>query len=495
MTTNDPVLPRALYRVAQVRELDRLAIEKRGIKSGALMERAGEAAFAILRQLWPQAKRVLICSGTGQNGGDGFVVARLAQASDLQVTVTVIGEPKNIHGDALTNVERLRKTPVAMIEWKPGLLNDTDVIVDAMLGTGLDRPVTETHREVIAAINASGKPVLAIDVPSGLNADTGQPLGAAVKAQATVTFVGMKAGLLTGNGPDHCGRIYFSDLNIPAAVYEAVPPAVLRISRSDGVHHLPRRARASHKGHFGHVLVVGGDHGYAGAMRMAAEAAARVGGGLVSAATQPAHAAMISAARPEIMAHGVADRRALAPLLKNATVIAIGPGLGQTAWAQDLLGAVLEQKLPLVVDADALNLIALDPVTRADWILTPHPGEAARLLRTDTAAVQADRYAAARAVRERFGGVCVLKGCGTIIATPDGMYVCDAGNPGMASGGMGDVLTGVIAGLLAQGLSLAGAARHGVCVHAEAADQAAAQGGERGMLATDLMAWLHRLVN
>ncbi|HTT07884.1 MAG TPA: NAD(P)H-hydrate dehydratase [Gammaproteobacteria bacterium] len=495
MAANDPVLPRALYRAAQVRELDHAAIEKHKIPGGALMERAGEAAFAVLCQLWPGAKRILVCSGAGQNGGDGFVVARLAQTAGLQATVAVIGKPKSIRGDALANLECLRKTKVSMTEWKPELLNDADVIVDALLGTGLDRPVSGRMAEVITAINACGKPVLAVDVPSGLNADTGQPRGAAIQAQATVTFVGMKAGLLTGSGPDYCGRINFADLGIPAAVYDAVPPAVTRISRSDGVHHLPRRARASHKGHFGHVLVIGGDHGYAGAVRMAAEAAGRIGSGLVSVATQPAHAPMISAARPEIMAHGVADRRALGPLLKNATVIALGPGLGQSDWAQDLLGAALEQKLPLVVDADALNLIALDPITRTDWVLTPHPGEAARLLRTDTAAVQADRYAAAQAVRERYGGVCVLKGCGTIVATPDGLHVCDAGNPGMASGGMGDVLTGVIAGLLAQGLSISDAARHGVCVHAEAADQAAAQGGERGMLATDLMTWLRRLVN
>lgn len=495
MAANDPVLPHALYRAAQVRELDRVAIKRHGIQSGTLMERAGEAAFAILRQTWPEAKRVLVCSGTGQNGGDGFVVARLAQDAGLRVTVTVIGEPQQMRGDALANVERLRETSVTMADWSSGLLSGADVVVDALFGTGLDRPVSGRQAEVIAAINAGNKPVLAIDVPSGLNADTGQPLGSAIKAQVTVTFVGMKVGLLTGGGPDHCGRIYFSDLNMPAAVYEAVPPAALRIRRSDGVHLLSRRARGSHKGHFGHVLVIGGDHGYAGAVRMAAEAAARAGSGLVSVATQPAHAAMISAARPEIMAHAVADRRALAPLMKNATVVAIGPGLGQSDWAQDLLGAAVEQKLPLVVDADALNLIALDPVKRAEWVLTPHPGEAARLLGKDATAIQADRYAAAEKVRERYGGVCVLKGCGTIIAAPDGMSVCDAGNPGMASGGMGDVLTGVIAGLLAQGLPLADAARHGVCVHAEAADQAAAQSGERGLLATDLMAWIHRLVN
>lgn len=257
---------------------------------------------------------------------------------------------------------------------------------------------------------------------------------------------------------------------------------------------LPPRARASHKGDYGHVLVVGGDHGMVGAVRLAGEAAARTGSGLVSIATRAAHAAVIAAVRPELMCHGVECARDLRVLLQRASVIAIGPGLGQSAWAHDMLAAVLQMRLPRVVDADALNLLAQEPMQCDHWVLTPHPGEAARLLGMTTKQVQADRLQAAQALQQRYGGVCVLKGAGTLVCTSESVAICEAGNPGMASGGMGDVLTGVIAGLLAQGLSLVDAACAGVYIHAKAGDRAA-QEGERGLLASDVMPHLRKLVN
>lgn len=257
---------------------------------------------------------------------------------------------------------------------------------------------------------------------------------------------------------------------------------------------LPPRARASHKGDYGHVLVVGGDHGMAGAVRLAGEAAARTGSGLVSIATRAAHAAVIAAACPELLCHGVECARDLRVLLQRASVVAIGPGLGQSAWAHDMLAAVLQMRLPRVVDADALNLLAQEPMQCDHWVLTPHPGEAARLLDMTTKQVQADRLQAAQALQQRYGGVCVLKGAGTLVCTSESVAICEAGNPGMASGGMGDVLTGVIAGLLAQGLSLVDAACAGVYIHAKAGDRAA-QEGERGLLASDVMPHLRKLVN
>jgi NAD(P)H-hydrate epimerase len=231
-----------------------------------------------------------------------------------------------------------------------------------------------------------------------------------------------------------------------------------------------------------------------GAVRMAAEAAARTGAGLVSVATREVHAPFLNLATPELMVRGVESVEALTPLLERATVIAIGPGLAQTTWSRTLLQALINNDLPMVLDADALNLLAQDPVPRKPWVLTPHPGEAARLLGIDTATIQQDRYSAATALQQRYGGVCVLKGAGTVVSSKDRITVCGSGNPGMASGGMGDVLTGVIAGLLAQGLSLVDAAELGVCLHAAAGD-AAAESGERGMLATDLLPYLRRLVN
>jgi hydroxyethylthiazole kinase-like uncharacterized protein yjeF len=250
-----------------------------------------------------------------------------------------------------------------------------------------------------------------------------------------------------------------------------------------------------HKSMFGHVLVVGGDYGYSGAVRMAAEAALRVGAGLVSVATRPEHALALNIARPEIMCHGVSSAEALKPLLEKATVIAVGPGLGQSRWAKSLLTLVLKSKKPLVVDADALNLLALKPEKHAQWILTPHPGEAARLLKKSVATIQGDRLTAVKMLQKKFGGVAILKGAGTLVDGPDAIpAVCSLGNPGMATAGMGDILSGVISGLLAQHLPLVKAAKLGVLLHALAGDRAAEE-GERGMLATDLLPYLRWLVN
>jgi NAD(P)H-hydrate epimerase len=487
-------LPVPLYRAVDVRELDRRAIEGFGIAGAELMERAGAAAFEILGRTWPAARRLLVLCGTGNNGGDGFVIARLAHTAGREVRVAILGDAAKVRGDAAAKLGALSSAGVTPLTWRDAEIGACDLIVDALLGTGLDRDLGGEHREAVDAINASAAPVLSVDIPSGLNADTGQPMSAAVNADVTVTFVGMKQGLLTGAAAAYCGRLYFSDLGIPDSVSRDVAPSAYRDTRTALSHFLPQRRRDAHKGDYGHALVIGGEHGYVGAARMAAEASARVGAGLTSIATRPEHAAVMNLTRPELMCHGVTGGADLLSLIKLATVIAIGPGLGRSDWAAGLLSAVLDARVPLVVDADALNLLAQDPVRRENWVLTPHPGEAARLLGCTTQAVQADRYAAVRALESRYGGVCVLKGAGTLVADSVATYVCPAGNPGMASGGMGDVLTGVIAGLLAQGLDLGMAARLGVCVHAEAADQAAAQ-GERGLLAGDLMPWLRHLVN
>jgi len=258
---------------------------------------------------------------------------------------------------------------------------------------------------------------------------------------------------------------------------------------------LGRRARDAHKGDFGHILVIGGDHGFSGAARMAGEAALRTGAGLVTVATRPGHAALLNTVRPELMCHGIADAKALAPLLQRATVIAIGPGLGQSPWGRALLNAALETKLPIIVDADALNLLASESARRDNWILTPHPGEAARLLGVSSVDIQSDRFQSAQALQEQYGGVVILKGAGTLIVDAEqSAAICTAGNPGMATGGMGDVLTGIVAGMVAQGLSLTDAAAAGVCLHAAAADRAA-QAGERGLLANDLQIELRLLLN
>jgi NAD(P)H-hydrate epimerase len=495
-------LPLGLYRAEQVRALDRLAIDEQGIPGGVLMERAGLAAFEACRQRWPHARRIAVVCGVGNNGGDGYVMARRAAEAGLDVRVCQLGDVSRLRGDALQTFQRMQQAGLETTPFAADALSWADVVVDAIFGTGLDREVTGPWAEALTAIGAAGTPVLAIDIPSGLHADTGSVLGAAVRAELSISFIGLKQGMFTNEGREYSGTILFDDLAVPVEVYRRFPPAAQRISYSQLASLLMPRARSAHKGNFGHVLVIGGDHGYAGAARLAAEAAARVGAGLVTLATRSSHAAAIIATRPELMCHAVDAPEQLLPLLDRATVLAVGPGLGQSAWAESLLSTALAARQPLVIDADALNLMARaatpwggDAGASQRWVLTPHPGEAARLLGCSPRAVQVNRFAAVQALVERFGGICVLKGSGTLVLEAGGeMAVADGGNPGMAVGGMGDVLTGIIAGLAAQGLPLAEAARLGVCLHAQAGDEAAAA-GERGLLASDLLATLRTLVN
>ncbi len=492
-------LPVSCYRAEQVRELDRQAIEEQGIAGLELMRRAGAQVFDELRQQWPEAQSVLVVCGLGNNAGDGYVIARLARSAGLQVHIVQLGDAQQQTGDARVCYEAMLAMDLGVQPFDPDriqvLLNSSDVVVDAILGTGLTRSVEGHWHTAINLINSASCPVIAVDTPSGLNVNTGQPMGIAVNANTTVTFIGMKQGLLTADGPDHCGNIIFNSLDIPEAVYQAVPSLTKHLRYEHLCDLLVPRQLNSHKGQNGHALIIGGAPGFSGAARMAAEAAARSGAGLVSLATGKTHAAMISAICPEIMSHGIDEQSQLKPLLKNASVIGIGPGLSVEAWGQLLFSAALQWSGPLVVDADALNLLAQEPEYRDNWVLTPHPGEAARLLDCTTSDIQQDRFAAVAAIQQRFGGVIVLKGVGSLIAdTNQSISIVSHGNPGMGSGGMGDVLTGIITGLLAQGYSLKEAAELGVCIHAFAADIAAHQ-GERGLLATDVIAELRALLN
>jgi NAD(P)H-hydrate epimerase len=490
-------LPTALYRANQVRELDRIAIEELGIPGATLMARAGNAAMDVLAQRWPRAPRVSVVCGLGNNAGDGFVVARLAAAAGYRVRVGLLGDAARLRGDALGAYQQMKADGIGDEAYAGGMLEDAEVIVDAIFGTGLDRAVTGAFAEAIAQINGSDAAVLALDIPSGLHADTGCALGACVAADVTVTFIGLKQGLFTGEARNYCGQIVFDDLAVPGALYERVAVDARRVDMGSLAGVLGPRSRVANKGRYGHVLVIGGETGFAGAARLAGEGAARSGAGLTSIATREAHAGILCVQRPELMCHGVESPAALSPLLARATVLAVGPGLGRDQWGRAMLAAALACEQPAVLDADALNLLAEMPDTAAGQvrILTPHPGEAGRLLGSSTKAVEDDRFAAARALVERYRAVVVLKGAGTIVADGAGPpWVCDGGNPGMASGGMGDVLTGIIAALLAQGLEPSVAARAGACLHAATADAAAVE-GERGMLAGDLLAHLRSLAN
>ena len=493
------MLPTSLYRATGARELDREAIETGGIAGIDLMERAGLESFRVLRDRWPAARRVTVVAGPGNNGGDGFVVARLAAGEGFAVSVTLIGDEARIAGDARTAYKRMRDAVSGLVPVQ-GISDETDIMVDALFGTGLARDVSGAAAEAVRAMNEAPVPVLALDVPSGVHSDTGRMLGVAVRASVTVSFIGLKQGLFTREGRECGGEIVFRDLGVPERVRARVAPSARRMAFDDCVGLLGPRRGDAHKGWFGHVLVVGGDHGFAGAAGLAGEAACRTGAGLVSVATRPGHVAALVASRPETMVHGIEWPGALDALIDRATVVAVGPGLGRGEWGVSLLERVVASDRPLVVDADAITLLAQGAVP---WpsaaaraiVYTPHPAEAGRVLGKPAGALESDRFSTVAALAEAHPGTWLLKGAGTIVIEPGAVpRVCEGGNPGMACGGMGDVLTGVVAALLAQGLNAIDAASAGACVHAAAGDLAAREGA-RGMLPSDVIAALRPLVD
>jgi ADP-dependent NAD(P)H-hydrate dehydratase / NAD(P)H-hydrate epimerase len=495
--------PTAIYSAAQVRALDAFEIGKRRVPGFTLMTRAAQAALDLLRARWPQARRLAVVCGAGNNGGDGYVLARLAQAAGLETLVLAAAPPDKLGGDARRAQEEWLAAGGRAHPFVAEALSGCDVIVDGLLGTGFRPPARADALAVIQAINAARRPVLSLDIPSGVDADSGAVHEGAVRAEITLSFVGFKSGLFLGAGAEHAGVVMLDDLGVVAPAQPEFVPLMRRIDESEIAAALPRRARDAHKGSSGRVLVVGGGAGMPGAARLAATAALRAGAGLVSVAGAAENLAAVSGATPELIYLPVSSATSLEEALGAASVIAVGPGLGTGDWSARLWAQVLRaqrpaaRQIPTIVDADALNLLALDPVKLpAGWIITPHPGEAARLLGVETAEIQADRLGAVRALHARYGAVSVLKGAGTLVASGElpEIFICDRGNPGMATAGMGDVLTGVIAGLRAQIPDGAVAARLGVLVHALAGDSAA-QRGQRGLIASDVIDELRGWVN
>lgn len=483
-------LPTKLYLTEQVRAMDRMAIEEKGIPGIDLMRKAGAAVFELIQKDYSNKNLIVFC-GAGNNAGDGYVVAALALKTGVNVDVYCLSSPSELKGDALTAYQDYLMAGGFAMMFDANRMLKKGIIIDALLGTGLDRLVSGDYEIAINCIKQSKLPVIAIDIPSGLNADTGNVMGCAVKADVSVSFIALKQGMLTSEAAEYCGRIVYSSLGVTEDVFNAFPSKVKRVDSFK----LAKRHRCSHKGHYGHVLVIGGDIGFSGAIKLSAEAALRIGAGLVSVATRPEHAVLINIMRPELMCHGVKSESELTPLLNKATVVVIGPGLGQSQWAKDLLQVVLQSGKATICDADALNLLAKKPQYQHNWVLTPHPGEAARLLNSTTSTIANDRFTAVLTLQKQYGGVVVLKGTGTLICHDKEITLSTTGNPGMASGGMGDTLTGMIAGLIAQGLSLNDAAISAVYLHGKAADLSAQQHGEIGLLASDLMPFIRELVN
>lgn len=515
-------LPRPLYTAEQVRRLDSIAIEQCGIPGFTLMQTAASVAFNALRERWPQTRHVQVFAGAGNNAGDGYLVASLAKEQGLSVEVIALADPQKLQGDARLAwqwAEKAQVTITAFADFDREHEKDHahPVIVDALFGTGLSRKVTGDYLSAIDFINRVGRPTLAIDIPSGLSADTGKVLGVAVAAEMTVTFIGLKQGLLTNEAGDYVGHLVYHDLDVPDRVFsdsDSPTPSATRIDIHSSKTMIAPRAVTSHKGTHGHVLIMGGDYSFGGAVLMAAEASLRSGAGLVSVITRSCHRPALLARRPEVMVLGTEDEGAqLQALIARATAIVIGPGLGRADWGRNLMQQALAAQqadgTPLVVDADALHLLAEkreqgsaakgSGIKRDNWILTPHPGEAAALLGNTTEQIQSDRFEAVRQLATIWGGACLLKGSGSLICAQtsagQSLSLCSEGNAGMATGGMGDVLSGIIGGLVAQGNALHDSLCAAVCIHGEAADLSMQAHGQRGMVATDLMPYIRELVN
>ena len=478
---------RNVFTASDVRAFDRRAIDEFSIPGIRLMHRAGRAAFDVLRSRWPDARAVSIVCGTGNNAGDGYVVAGCARDAGFDVQLVQVGDPERLAGEA-ADARGFAETRLGgrIEQTVDGWNIRGDVAVDALLGTGARGAIRTPYQAAIDRMNGAGVPILALDLPTGVDAETGGLLTAhPVQASVTVTFVAAKLGLVTGDAVDFVGELVVDDLDVPDGVYDR--PGV-RILDGAGLARLARRPGA-HKGDFGRVLIVGGETDMGGAVILAGEAALRTGAGLVTIATRSVNRAAVLARRPELMVRGVDDADDIADLVGRASAIAVGPGLGRGDWGARLLGSVADAGKPLVVDADGLNLVAdtglgLPPST----IITPHPGEAGRLLGESTATIQSNRpQAAARLTRGTpLGITAVLKGAGTLVAQEGAVEsVCLAGNPGMATAGSGDVLTGIIAALLARGMESLAAAELGVWLHARAGDEARAGGGS--LIAGDLI--------
>lgn len=491
--------PHRLYSVEQCRELDRLAIEGNaedsGIASYVLMQRAASAIYEFSQLRFSQSQSILVLTGSGNNAGDGYLFAKMSLENGRNVCVYSLVSTDDLSGDAR----------LAYLDWIDAggelttdlndALHRADLIIDAILGTGIQRDLNAEWIAIIDEINDFETPVIAVDIPTGLSADTGAVLGNALVADYTISFIALKKGLFTGMARDYCGEIIFNDLQIPVSVYSVLDEEANLLTEEDYSSFQIQRKPCAHKGQTGHLLIVGGNHGMCGAIIMAAQSALRSGVGRVSVVTRPEHVNAVVAAQPELMVYGLDEPVIPDELLKRVNVIGIGPGLGRDDWSKQLFDQVIYQDHYKLLDADALYHLPDHAADLSDTVITPHPGEAAQLLDTDVETIESDRFQTVEQLYQEYNAVVVLKGAGTLIY--DGFQavdICPFGNSSMATAGMGDVLSGIIAALMAQGYEIADAARAGVCVHSKAADDAIVE-GKVGLVATDLLAFIRARLN
>ena len=490
-----PVLPQALYTSDSIKKIDDVAINEHGMSGYDLMCAAGSAACKFILGKWPAAQSIAIICGGGNNGGDGYVVARLLKKQGLGVKVYAVANK----APATKTAKKARQDFEADAE---NILNidafdgSVDLIVDAMLGTGIRAPLDKTVSSVIQLINQASAPVCAIDIPSGIDANTGAVIDNAVVADATITFIGLKVGLYIGAALDYVGELVLDTLNVPPPIYQVVNPIAQLVTYPEVLQYLPKGRDTQHKGTNGRVMVIGGGQAhYSGAVCLSGEAALRSGAGLVSVCVAPESLALMARGPAELMCFAPESPDNILSELAHTDVLVIGPGLSQTSWAEQCLDIALRVDKPTVMDADALNLLAKKPQKRDNWILTPHPGEAARLLNQSIEAGEVDRLQTVRALQNKYGGTIVLKGASTIILDTEGIISIIEGKvPALATGGTGDVLAGFIGGLMGQGLMASQAAQLAVSVHREAGwlEQTF---GQRGMMASDLFLHIRSLLN
>ncbi len=490
------------YSAHTSQKIDHHAIHTLGIPSLKLMKQAGLFAFQTLQSLLntthtTSPKTITVLCGTGHNGGDGFVLAQLAALAGYHVHVCLLGSANHLKDSAQTTYQEMRAIGISPIPFQEQLLQQSDYLIDAILGIGLNRPITGHIQTIIEQVNQSHCPVLALDIPSGLHADTGTILGCAIQAQHTCTFITQKIGLYSYQGTNTAGHVHYSPLGLDTLLTSSTskfPPIAYNHSLKHWLTTRTPRLATHHKGLSGTACLIGGNHSMMGAIQLAANAALQASAGLIKVITRTAHTLPITQTLPEVQCY---NHHQLNEQLSLAHAIAIGPGLGRDTWAQQSYQASLHSTQPKVLDADALYFLAHSPPSpncSTQWILTPHPKEAATLLNCRTNAVQNDRICAIKALHKRYGGVIVLKGNGTLIFDGTRLEICLAGNAGMATGGMGDVLTGLITSFLAQGLSLWDAANLGVSLHAHSGDQLAQQKSQSGVIPTELALNIHSLL-
>jgi ADP-dependent NAD(P)H-hydrate dehydratase / NAD(P)H-hydrate epimerase len=524
-----------LVTADEMQKMDKKTIESFGIPGRTLMESAGRGAYAMLINTFPDipSKRIGVIAGRGNNGGDAFVVARYLMEKNIHTTVFIIGSKSKISGDAKANLDLVEK----LIKEKKGSsasdaslteiisrddlkinkskLMHNDLFVDGIFGTGLNSDVRGIFKDIITMLNSSKSPVFSIDIPSGLSADTGKPCGVSINAAATATFAHPKPGHILHPGDKHTGELEVVDIGIPNFVTDEFNPKLFLLEEKDIKTFFPERNSESHKGNFGHVLILAGSPGKTGAAALASNAAMRCGTGLVTLGIPQSLNTSIEPQVTEAMTYPLPDDgtgiltesafEKIIELVKDKDAVAIGPGIGTDKKTKTLLEKLLETiDIPMIMDADSLNLIAKKPQilkkAKSDIILTPHPGEMARLASAATKEIQENRLQSARDFSDQFKITLVLKGANTIVSLPDQKaYICPTGNPGMASGGMGDVLTGIIAGLRAQGFSSEDAATIGVFIHGSCGDMLAESIGAFGFLASDMVKAIpeaiHQIIN